>query len=525
MRMKKAILVDDEYFTRKGLLGLIPWEEHGYEIIGEAEDGEEALELIERLAPDLVITDIRMPVLDGLELIQTVRERAGKATKFIIISGYGDFKYAQQAVRFGVQDYLLKPIDETELIDTLARIAELIDNAQSWQEAGNRLIQSSMFERLLSGQTDDRTLSEAARLLKLPEDKPVCYFALELNDAPSAFGETEQLERLEKVKEATSSILARHSQGKEPFLYARSSSEIGFLAFETGAGSTKKLAEDLSRAVGGKVEGELRVYAGGMAPSLALVRSSYLTALEAMAYKYALDANPVTLYEETKDIDLQFKEIDHSLLSKLTESLELSDRQTTAAHVELIFEAFRDQKFTPESIAASISRFVYGITRIIQTMQGNESALATLKPIIQWQQEPRTLRGLKRLFMDFLSECTDNIAQLRGAKGKGEIGKIKQYIESHYGENMSLKSISKRFYMNPVYLGQLFKKTYGVYFNEFLLRVRIDEAKKQLRQTNKKVYEIAENVGFCNADYFVCQFEKVEGKTPTEYKNAIITKE
>nr|WP_255807778.1 helix-turn-helix domain-containing protein [Cohnella mopanensis] len=89
---------------------------------------------------------------------------------------------------------------------------------------------------------------------------------------------------------------------------------------------------------------------------------------------------------------------------------------------------------------------------------------------------------------------------------------------------MSLKSISKRFYMNPVYLGQLFKKTYGVYFNEFLLHIRIDEAKKQLRQTNKRVYEIAANVGFGNADYFVSQFEKVEGKTPTEYKNAMIAK-
>jgi two-component system response regulator YesN len=87
-----------------------------------------------------------------------------------------------------------------------------------------------------------------------------------------------------------------------------------------------------------------------------------------------------------------------------------------------------------------------------------------------------------------------------------------------------LKTISKRFYMNPVYLGQLFKKTYGVYFNEYLLQIRIAEAKRQLRQTDRKVYEIAASVGFGNADYFVCQFEKVEGRTPTEYKNAILAK-
>jgi len=521
--MKKTILVDDEYFARKGLLGLIPWEKYGYEIIGEAEDGEEALELIERLAPDLVITDIRMPVVDGLELIQTVRERGDKSTKFIIISGYGDFKYAQQAVRFGVQDYLLKPIDEVELTDTLGRIAEL--SKPTWTEAGDRLIQSSLFGRLLSGQMDVKDISEAARVLGLPKDKPMRYFELELNDAPTTLTEAERLERLEMAKEAARAVLARCSPGNEPFLYARSSSEIGFLAFETGAENTRKLAEELLRTINKKIQGEVRIYAGALSPELSFAKNSYLTALESTAYKYAWEARRVILYEETKDIVLQVRDIDTSLFSELMESLELNAGDSMTLYVDRMFEEFQEQRFTPESIASSISRAVHGITRIIQTMQGNENSIATLRPIMQWQQEPRTLSGVKRLFIDFLSECSDYISELRCSKGKGDIGKIKAYIENHFSENMSLKSISKRFFMNPVYLGQLFKKTYGVYFNEFLLRIRIDEAKKQLRQTNKKVYEIAANVGFGNADYFVSQFEKVEGKTPTEYKNAMIAKD
>ncbi|WP_239619066.1 response regulator [Cohnella mopanensis] len=520
--MKKTILVDDEYFARKGLLGLIPWEKYGYEIVGEAEDGEEALELIERLVPDLVITDIRMPVIDGLELIQTIRERGDKSTKFIIISGYGDFKYAQQAVRFGVQDYLLKPIDEIELTDTLQRIAE--SSKPTWAEAGDRLIHSSLFERLLSGQLDDTGISEAARMLGLSKDKPMRYFTLELNDAPTMLTEADRLERLEMAKEAAGSVLARRSPGKEPFLYARSSSEIGFLALETGTESAINLAEELLRAISKKIEGEVRIYVGATSPELTLVRNSYLTALEAMAYKYALEARRITLYEETKDVVLQLRDIDTSLFSGLMESLELNDKETMALHVDQMFEAFKEHRFTPESITSSISRCVHGITRIIQTMQGSENTIVNLKPIMQWQHEPRTLQGVKRLFIDFLSECSGYISELRCSKGKGDIGKIKLYIENHYNENMSLKSISKRFYMNPVYLGQLFKKTYGVYFNEFLLHIRIDEAKKQLRQTNKRVYEIAANVGFGNADYFVSQFEKVEGKTPTEYKNAMIAK-
>ncbi|WP_256758834.1 response regulator transcription factor [Cohnella sp. WQ 127256] len=522
--MKKVILVDDEIFARKGLMVLIPWEKYGYEIIGEADDGEEALHLIEQLAPDLVITDIRMPVLDGLELIQTVRKRNGKSTKFIIVSGYGDFKYAQHAVRFGVQDYLLKPIDEIELIDTLERIAKEIDSTPGWSQVDNRVIQASMFEKLLSGQMDDKGLSEAAQSLGLPKDKPLRYFALELNDAPTALNEAERVKRVEQAKEAAEAILARHIQGKEPFLYARSLSELGFLAFVTGAEGAGRLAEELVRTVSGKIEGVLRVYVGEVSPSLALIRNSYLTALDAMEHKYVFDTKNVTLHEETKSVVLQVKEIEPAIYSGLIESLELHDGDKMLMFVTRMFAAFQEQSYSPESITASISRCVHGITRVIQTMLGNESAIGTLKPIMHWHHEPRTLQGIKRLFVDFLSECADYITALRSSKGKGEIGKIKQYIEIHYNENMSLKSISKRFYMNPVYLGQLFKKTYGVYFNEFLLHIRIDEAKKQLRQTNQKVYEIAANVGFGNADYFVSQFEKVEGKTPTEYKNAMIAK-
>ncbi|MBO9598418.1 MAG: response regulator, partial [Cohnella sp.] len=125
--MMKIILVDDEIFVRKGLLALIPWQRLGYEVVGEADDGEEAMKLIDRLRPDVVITDIRMPVMDGLRMIGNVRENGGYAPKFIIISGYSDFKYAQQAVRYGVQDFILKPIDEDELTVALLRIKDLIE--------------------------------------------------------------------------------------------------------------------------------------------------------------------------------------------------------------------------------------------------------------------------------------------------------------------------------------------------------------------------------------------------------------
>ncbi|SDX98570.1 response regulator [Paenibacillus sp. CF384] len=524
--MRKAILVDDEMFARRGLVGLIPWEKCGFQIVGEAEDGEEALALIEREMPDLVITDIRMPVLDGLELIQTVQERISKEIKFIIISGYGDFKYAQQAVRYGVHDYLLKPIDENELMETLGRINEMLNERPTWQEGGKLLFQISLFEQLLSGKSDEKLLADASQYLGLPIDKPLRYVALELNNVPSRLSEDEKNEQIGELKEAVIKVVKRHAPDQEPFIYIPSPYGLGFLipSSDPKPDGVKRLADDLIRGTTGIGECVTSVYIGERTAGLDQVKASYMTAMETMKYKFAQAPKAAILYDDIKGTALQYKELEQTQYTELMERLEEHDSEAITKLVDAMFAAFREQGFALESMRASISRCVHGATRIIQTMQGDVNKLASFNPIMHWDNEPRTLESVKGLLMEFLTECTAYMASLRSKIGKGEIGKIKSYIESHYASNISLKSIAKLFYMNPVYLGQLFKKSYGMYFNEFLLQIRIQEAKSQLRQTDKKIYEIAANVGFGNADYFVCQFEKVEGKTPTEYKNAMIAK-
>src|SRR5690606_36372487 len=126
----KVLIVDEEIFVRKGLINLLNWSALQYEIIGEAENGAQALPLIEQLQPDLVIVDIRMPVLDGLGLIRQVNESEGHQPMFIILSGYPDFSYAQQAFRYNVSDYILKPVDEQELTAALQRIANKLNQKQ-----------------------------------------------------------------------------------------------------------------------------------------------------------------------------------------------------------------------------------------------------------------------------------------------------------------------------------------------------------------------------------------------------------
>ncbi|HTG68651.1 MAG TPA: helix-turn-helix domain-containing protein, partial [Candidatus Udaeobacter sp.] len=158
-----------------------------------------------------------------------------------------------------------------------------------------------------------------------------------------------------------------------------------------------------------------------------------------------------------------------------------------------------------------------------RSMEGDEQSLLSLQPMLGWQDINLSLGELKKLFTAFIEESQQSIAELRKKQQKGGIQKIKCYIEGNFSQNISLKSIAAQFYINPVYLGQLFKKTYGVYFNEFLLQLRVNEAKKLLRQScSMRIYEIAEKVGFSNSDYFVTQFEKIEHMTPTEYRNKLM---
>jgi two-component system response regulator YesN len=193
-------------------------------------------------------------------------------------------------------------------------------------------------------------------------------------------------------------------------------------------------------------------------------------------------------------------------------------------HIDQIFSEFQLKWMTPEAVKMSIHRCVLTVVSLIKNMDGNEKELMTLPRMTKWHDLPITFHTLKQLFSDFIVESTTLVYHLRKEKNKGSVQKIKAYIELHYDENISLKSIASEFYMNPVYVGQLFKKKYGIYFNEFLLNIRIVEAKKLLRQTDMRIYEIAEKVGFNNADYFVTQFEKVKQMTPTEYRNKLVGK-
>lgn len=519
-----AILVDDEVFTRKGLIKLIDWEACGFRIVAEGDNGEDALELIRSIRPDLVITDIRMPILDGLELIrQTVRD-PGASPAFILISGYDDFKYAQQAVRYGVHDFILKPIDEGEFSDTLRRLGRRLRQEREAKEREERLQSGAMIEAIVTGAADEAFVAEWEKRLQLAPGENLYYLLAELNDGPG-WPSSKDNGPFSRLGELVRETLRRLTGESRPFYVYEHRNRIGVIVPERAlrpfGGKIRPFAEALVQSFQAG-DGRLFVYVGRPVSRLSALREAYETAKETLPYKYVYDDSGIVIYGELGGQPVRYLGADQSLCGELLEHMEELRFDRLQATVDALFRDFRDKRCAPEAVKMNIDQCVLGMIRIIRGMDGDERALSCLEPMMSWHDSNLSLGGLKRLFTAFATECGRYIAELRKDRQKGGIQKIRAYIEEHYRENLSLKSIAAKFYINPVYLGQLFKRTYGIYFNEFLLQLRVNEAKRLLRQTDLRVYEVAERVGFSNPDYFVTQFEKLERVTPGEYRSRLL---
>lgn len=521
--MYKVLIVDDEIFVRKGLISLIDWSALQYEICGEAENGQQAIELIEELKPDLVIVDIRMPVLDGLGLIKHVKEAGQTGPLFIIISGYHDFTYAQQALRYNVSDYILKPVDEDELQSTLKKLAGTLDKNRMTTFTGEKPLAESVIETLLQAEHSDEAVEQIAAVLHIKAASPYRYVLIEAQDL--------QPDGIADYLAPLQAFIARYfnKQFASLPIHVRGYNQYGLLipqslAFVLQAGNEQEAYIELRSMLQETLGAAVSLYIGRQVNHLKEITVSYMSALESLNYKYTITGSGIIVADDVLHTPLYYFDVDEELHSKLIDQIEENAAADYEKTVEHIFQQFQQKRFAPSAVANTITRSVIGIINSIRKIEGSEEQLTLLNEMLEWQQKYRNLVQLHEAYLQFVAEAAAYIARQRGEQGKSSIEKIKKYIDTHYTENINLKSIAATFYMNSVYLGQLFRKTYGVYFNEYLLGLRVEEAKRLLRQSDMRMYEVADKVGFQNADYFVTQFEKLEKMTPTDYRNKMLGK-
>ncbi|WP_338116125.1 response regulator transcription factor [Paenibacillus monticola] len=514
------LIVDDEIFVRKGLITIMNESSLQFEICGEAENGEQALTLIEQLTPELVIVDIRMPVLDGLELIRKVKTEHEHQPLFIILSGYPDFSYAQQALSYNVSEYILKPVDEQELAAALKKIAHTLNQKQLLSITREKPLVETVIESLLQTEPDDQVMERIAYALEIPLSSSYTYVIAEMQDMLPQ-GEIDYMPALK-------ASLQRyfHHELQTLLIHVRTNNQYGIIVPElwmdersrTVRGNYINMLDTLER----ELETTIALFIGHKASPLKQIVLSGASAEKCLNYRFAAGFKGIYIADELLGLPLYYFDIDEGLHSKLIYEVEANNQQGYSSVVDAMFTMFQERHFAPGAVTNTMRRSMIAIINIIRQLEGDENNLHWMAELLNWQLKYRNLNQLKQVFQHFIGEAAEYISKKRGGKSEGNIEKIKKYIDGHYRENLYLKGIAADFDMNPVYLGQLFRKTYGAYFNEYLLTLRIEEAKRLLRQTKKRMYEIAELVGFQNADYFATQFEKLENMTPTDYRNMMI---
>ncbi|WP_017473020.1 response regulator transcription factor [Amphibacillus jilinensis] len=513
--MNRVVLVDDEHFVRKGIMTLIDWEAIDYEVVGEASDGEDALQLILEERPDVVLTDIRMPVYDGLELIQQIKKNAKTPPKFIVISGYSDFEYAQRAVRLGVTDFLLKPIDKQELEDTFSSLTEVIEKERLEEQANQRFINYGIYQRIIVD-GEEPNLNDLA-ILTEDINKECCYLIIDVRNQMI----TDMID--EKINRAIANFVG------DPHVFIHPFEREGYgviLQEKHLPQNVNEVPWFLSRLkvfIEKEIGLNIFLFAGVVDSGLKGVRSSYKTAMIASNRRYyRRDDTPLMYNDELARCHIENKQLNHQIIDKLLEEIEENNIQAIKKQIE---QWIKDIQHIAAPIDA-IKMFLFHLEKelevTIQRVAEQNEPHKQINGLIEIFNEKKTLNELKEALLHYTLKGSNLLCTLSREKYNGDIYKVKRYIHKHFTEPLTLKKIANQFYMNPVYLGQLFKKTYGVYFKDYLLKVRIDKAKQILRQTDLRIYEVAEEVGFGSPDYFVTQFEKMEGRTPSKYRQKII---
>lgn len=515
--MIKVLIVDDEPKLREGMRTLIPWEEEGYTVVATAANGYEALDKFHALAPGLVIADIRMPGMDGLELISELRKESPNC-HVLILSGYADFEYAKRAIAYHIDGYLLKPVDEEELITYLQELREKISLEErmiEWQSGEPAKTTEVLLRELLQPKEGGEASAEAAAQLGL-EGCSCEVILLELKGLNK--GEDSREEQVKVLME-------RHwLEEEERGLFFTLSPYMGILLKDPLANDSAResLWQEL-HYITAKEGLEFQAAAGGAAGSPEEAFLSFATARARLDDAFfgqkdtLLSGKPDNWNEPVKrtgefeeepdperDVEVQL------LLAVEAGSGEVA-RGLIGQIVRQLVHARREETYIKDNLMRIVS----------STIARLEAANPDIRPLIAGQASPMgemyssaNLHDVEQL----VSAYMEQISGLIGSGGRGdEIKRITDLIQRRYNENLKLGSLSEIFNYNSAYLGKMFKNQVGEHFNTYLDKVRIEKAKQFLTQ-GMKVYEVAERVGYMNSDYFNAKFRKYVGVSPSAYR-------
>ncbi|MEK4436583.1 response regulator [Paenibacillus sp. FSL K6-2862] len=510
----KVLLIDDEPLALEGLQLWIPWENLGFEVCGVCGNGSEGLKQMEELKPDLVMVDIHMPVMNGLEMIAEWRRRGNESTKFIILTGYSDFDYARKALKHRVSRYLLKPLDEEQaeleirqMGQELAKEREQLYVGQVAQrEKENLAIKEALTGKELSTEAAGvlQSLSRSSHVWN------VCLVQIAAEDY--CRWSTVAAEFLDRSK-AMYVIRLRNDLVSIVFGSAESASQ--------GTSSTaRQRLEELARRL---ADFHAFIAIGEAASSLLFINQSRVTAEKALLHTfYETNRNGVMDYESLKDLTFQRHDDQVELTARILGAFQLIDHDAYKSAVDYIEQSFRQLRVHPEEARKYVIYLLHEIRAYMRAELAQDSGAPNrLFDIPNLDERLLTWNDLIDMLQSCGRVCFELLLKENASEAQGIVQDINDYIHEHYREGLSIKMLAERFFLHPAYLGQLLIRKNGIGFNELLHNLRIEEACRLLQMNQYKNSEVSEKVGYSTYHHFLKQFEKRLNMSPNEYKKQV----
>ena len=529
----RIMLVDDEEEVRKAMIRQMDWERLGFTVVGDAENGQEALEKLEQLEPEVIMTDIRMPYMDGLTLTARIREKY-PSIKILIFSGYDDFEYAQQAIKLNVTEYILKPVNGEELAEILNRIKISLDqeieqrrNFDSLRESylGSLPILRELFLNDLVRRTTDVDLVTP----KLRE------YGIDILDARKWLAAVIHIEDLKRTETPVFSnhqelipisvrgLAEDHLRPYCRFAIFNSMDGITVIAAidenntQTGL---MNLFNDICKESRRVLEVTITVGVGHRSDALQEISRSYQTAVDALGYRAIVGVGKVIYINDVEPVSRGKLQLDGKGEAELITAIKFGPKEMIETVIQNMANRMEDAKVHASQYQVYMLSIVNCMIQMMQQYDLNMDDMFGEG----FQYLDALAGGYSRekfasWMIPIACRMNETMNQERDNTTKKVILEAKEYIQEHYSNpDLSVEMLCRHLHMSPAYFSTVFKRETGQTYVNYLTEVRLDKAVDLLNETSDKTYVIAEKVGYQEQNYFSYVFKKKYGVSPTKYR-------
>lgn len=529
VQVYKLMIIEDEELIRKAIINEIDWKSIDCNVVGDTGNGTVAVDLINGLRPDIIISDIRIDGIDGLQVCRYVYDNFPE-TRIILITAYGELDYAQAAIKLEISDFILKPIDPDELIAAVQKAIRNINKKRQRNEDFIKLqqiVENSIpllrekFLLELSNNLipDKEEFKQKVEFLGLDMEKFI-VFTLEIDNYEVFLNKYSEKDRQSfklAIKQISEKIISLENEG----YYFQREPNFGVIIINIIQGTdVTDMAEMIQKSVSDRFNISLSIGISLFSRDLKRLGQSIEEAAEALRHKFYCGNGSIICYSDIRNTGEQHYTNLTVYYNAIINALKIGDSDNAITQMDMLEEIIKKEVANDESYVKNVA---IELVILIQNSLKNDNI-----KVENFIHSMNLYSGISKCetILEIFNMIRDSIVQISrfinlniNSNNRAVVDRIIRYIESNYSQDLSLNDIGQVVYMNPKYVCQLIRKETGETFTDILARVRIEKAKEMMKDIRYKIYEIAGLVGINDSRYFSQIFKKITGLSPSEYRS------